>query len=192
MSEDIVEVIEKGNRRAEIFYDGEAESPRRMYDNLGVMMCIHRRYRLGDEQLSEGDFESWDDVRVSLVKVFGAKVFLPLYLYEHSGITMNTIGFPCGWDSGQVGFIYAKPEESKNYSYEKIVEILKSEVEEYSNYLKGEVYAYRILNKKECPHCHALLDEYDEDDIDEELCGYGYLGLESVREAVNEELEHGN
>ena len=33
-------------------------------------------------------------------------VALPLYLYDHSGITMNTSGFSCPWDSGQVGWIY--------------------------------------------------------------------------------------
>ena len=26
----------------------------------------------------------------------------PLYLYDHGGITMNTTGFSCSWDSGQV------------------------------------------------------------------------------------------
>jgi hypothetical protein len=156
-----------------------------------LMMCIHRRHRLGDEQLSEEDFDSWEEVEKYIRKECGAQVILPLYLYEHSGVMMNTTGFSCGWDSGQVGLMYAKPDESKNYSHEKIVEILKSEVEEYSKYLNGEVYGYRILKKKTCPHCHTLLDEYERDDIDEELCGYGYFGLESVREVVNEELKLG-
>ena len=30
-------------------------------------------------------------------------VILPLYLHDHSGLTMNTSGFHCPWDSGQVG-----------------------------------------------------------------------------------------
>ena len=28
------------------------------------------------------------------------------FIYDHSGITMNTTGFSCPWDSGQVGWIY--------------------------------------------------------------------------------------
>lgn len=36
----------------------------------------------------------------------GGVLMLPLHLYDHSGITMNTTGFHCPWDSGQVGFIY--------------------------------------------------------------------------------------
>ncbi len=38
-------------------------------------------------------------------------VILPLDLYDHSGITMNTTGFHCPWDSGQVGYIYVMPED---------------------------------------------------------------------------------
>lgn len=33
-------------------------------------------------------------------------IFMPLFLYDHSGITMNTCGYSCRWDSGQVGYIY--------------------------------------------------------------------------------------
>lgn len=40
-------------------------------------------------------------------------VLLPLYLYDHSGITMKTSGFSCPWDSGQVGFIYASKDTFK-------------------------------------------------------------------------------
>lgn len=42
----------------------------------------------------------------SLVEQMDGMVILPLYLYDHSGITMNTCGFSCPWDSGQVGWIY--------------------------------------------------------------------------------------
>ena len=36
----------------------------------------------------------------SLVEQMEGMVILPLYLYDHSGITMNTTGFSCPWDSG--------------------------------------------------------------------------------------------
>lgn len=48
-----------------------------------------------------------------LLKVISEKyIVLPLYLYDHSGITMNTTGFSCPWDSGQVGWIYASKEDA--------------------------------------------------------------------------------
>ena len=47
------------------------------------------------------------------MKVISQKFFmLPLYLYYHSGITMNTTGFSCPRDSGQVGWIYASKEDT--------------------------------------------------------------------------------
>lgn len=44
---------------------------------------------------------------LEIVEKSNKYVILPLYLYDHSGITMNTSGFHCNWDSGQVGWIYA-------------------------------------------------------------------------------------
>ena len=53
------------------------------------------------------------EVDERLMKVISQKfLMLPLYLYDHSGITMNTTGFSCPWDSGQVGWIYASKEDA--------------------------------------------------------------------------------
>lgn len=38
---------------------------------------------------------------------------LPLYLYDHSGTIMNTTGFSCPWDSGQVGWIFCSHKRMK-------------------------------------------------------------------------------
>lgn len=34
--------------------------------------------------------------------------WLPVYKYAHSGVTYNTIGFDCPWDSGLAGIVYIK------------------------------------------------------------------------------------
>jgi hypothetical protein len=41
-------------------------------------------------------------------------VILPLYLYDHGGITISCSPFSCPWDSGQVGWIYADYDMIKN------------------------------------------------------------------------------
>jgi len=38
---------------------------------------------------------------------------LPLYLYDHSGITISTGPFSCPFDSGQVGFIYCSLQKAR-------------------------------------------------------------------------------
>ena len=80
-------------------------------------------------------------VQAILNKVEKDFVVLPLYLYDHSGITMNTTGFSCRWDSGQVGFIYvskAKITSAKNWR-QSAQENLVAEVKIYDNYLTGNV-----------------------------------------------------
>lgn len=72
---------------------------------------------------------------------------LPLYIYDHSGITMNTGGFSCPWDSGQVGWIWVTKEralkeigniDEKNWE-QRAREFLKAEVQIYDDYLHGDV-----------------------------------------------------
>lgn len=80
-------------------------------------------------------------------------IILPLYLYDHSGITMNTSGFSCPWDSGQVGVIYVSIAKAKaEYGWKnmnlarrrRIEGYLKGEVKTYDQYLTGDVYGYTI------------------------------------------------
>ena len=44
-------------------------------------------------------------------KVSTKIIILPLYLYDHSGISMKTTPFSCQWDSGQVGWIYVEKKK---------------------------------------------------------------------------------
>lgn len=188
-----IEVIERNGKRAEIFYDECAEDPRDMYDNLGTMVCKHKRYRLGDNKiiLDPHRFESWDEIEEYLKKEYNAEIILPLYLYDHSGITINTTGFQCKWDSGQVGFIFIDRETcikefGEVFSSEKIVNLLEGEVKVYDAYLRGDMYRYSIFEKVRCPHCNEVLDNYDQIAY-KSACGY--IGLDEVREDVKYELD---
>ena len=135
------------------------ESPRE-WDNLGRMVCMHRRYDLGDKHdYRESQFSNWDDLRKELEQEEGAVVILPLFLFDHSGITMSCsssrfrMADSAGWDWGQVGFIYATKEDIlKEFSkkrlskklLEKVEEILVNEVKTYDQYLTGDVWGYII------------------------------------------------
>lgn len=135
--------------KLEIYHDDNPIDPRE-WDNIGHMICFHRRYNLGDEHdLHESDFDSWEEIEETLRNEYNAVVILPLYLYDHSGITMSVGPFACGWDSGQVGYIYASKEDIEKaygeYNTETHVlaeRTLYAEVEEYDDYLTGNVYGY--------------------------------------------------
>lgn len=103
-----------GNVTLKVVQDSDAMNPRKDMDGwIGTMVCAHRRYELGDEQAQNLDsYRGW---AAWLIGEIGRPdediVALPLYLYDHSGITMNTTGFHCPWDSGQVGWIYATKQK---------------------------------------------------------------------------------
>lgn len=159
-----------------ITQDMDPESPRD-WDNLGVMICSHRNYNLGDEQFSSSDYEGWEDLKKYLYKERDAAIVLPLGLYDHSGITMYVGENHDRWDGGQVGFIYMTNEVFKeNYDYadqeeatKQATEYLKGEVKTYAQYLEGDVWGFNITNK------------YGED-VDS--C-WGFYGTESAEEEAN-------
>jgi hypothetical protein len=119
----------------------------RDFDNMGTMACWHRRYDLGDVQPKILPDE-W--LKANAPK---GSIILTLYLYDHSGITMNTTGFPCSWDSGAVGVIVATPDKIRGYMGKKRItkkvreaatKILVQEVAIYDNYLTGNVWELSI------------------------------------------------
>ena len=101
-------------------------------------------------------------------------VALPLYLYDHGDVTMNTTGFTCPWDSGQVGYIYCTletmrkefnlsttitwattvPWGGKQTSLREIAELwCASDVKVYDSYLRGDVYGFIVEECLSCSEC---------------------------------------
>lgn len=146
MRNETVETIEYKGYKINIYQDENPESPRE-WDNFTQMICFHKDYDLGDKHTFS------KEELLNLVMKSKDIIALPLYLYDHSGITMNTGGFSCQWDSGQVGYIYVTFETiKKEYSIkkvskkliEKIKKLMIAEVEEYDNYITGSIYGYMI------------------------------------------------
>ena len=114
-----MEKIEYRGINVEVMQDEDPINYRKDEDIFTKMVCWHRRYELGDEQptCDPKDYKtSRGCVELHITKDSRYK-FLNLYLYDHSGITMNTSGFSCGWDSGCVGFIYMSIQSLRDVGY---------------------------------------------------------------------------
>lgn len=160
------------NERVTIMYDDSGDHNPREWDNLGTMVCWHGRYNLGDEQPTISPSEYAEDLP-------DGTVTLPLYLYDHGGITMSVGAFSCPFDSGQVGFIYATPERVMEcylaaQDPERVIESLVAEVAEYDKYLQGEVYWYKVEKPVPCDHGDIHWEHVDS-------CG-GYLGEDGINQ----------
>ena len=170
------------NERIVISYDEYYDDPR-SWDNAGVMACAHNSYRLGDDDVSldiEGA-DSWAACEAWLKE--NAIVWLPLALYDHGGITMS-VGTGGGWDSGQVGYIYAGVKEfdwaglDPKKDIERMRNNLIGEVTTYDQYLRGECWKWRYETRTEChacgkgkwklkDSCGGYLGQPDKDSIEE-------------------------
>jgi len=152
---DAIETKTIGKYKIEIIPDDSPFDPRGD-DNLGTMVCFHGNYNLGDKhEYRHQDYSGWDEMKRAIIRNENAGVILPLYLYDHSGITMNTTGFHCPWDSGQVGFVFISKEKMREeYSYKRVsqklikrvTEYLVNEIATYDQYLTGDVYGFRITD----------------------------------------------
>lgn len=165
-----------------ISHDDDPLSPRD-WDNFGKMACWHSHYLLGDEQPKTDPADFLREVLVPLERAGG--IVLPLYLYDHGGVSISTGAFSCPWDSGQVGYIYADADtirrefagKGKRITKQvraRAVNCLLTEVDTYDKYLSGDVWGYRITDK-------------DGDDIDS--C-WGFFGLNDAKEEAARSLAY--
>jgi hypothetical protein len=192
MREEPIDTIEYKGFKINIYSDFDPMNPRTEWDNFGHMICFHGRYNLGDKHSM-----SIEEVH-ELVKRKDV-IYLDLYLYDHSGLTLksSTNGNPfygrlpqghAEWDSGQVGIIYVTFEEvRKEWSKKKLskaikqkaMDCLEAETEVYGQYLSGDVYGYNVT---------SLEDE----DIGVSGC-WGFFGYDwkenGLLESAQEEIE---
>lgn len=166
--------VEIDDRKLTIYYDNHPESPRE-WDNLGTIAAFHRNYDLGEIQtiprlFCELDHSKWSEEKYSdllysedldaILKEMDKQgfIYLPVYMYEHSGITIATSPFSCRWDSGLLGIIFVSRETIlKEFGWkritkerrERIVNRLESEIKTYDQYLTGEVFGFQVTKAGE-------------------------------------------
>lgn len=155
------DTIKYRGHKITIWQDEDPWSPRGEQDNLGIMMFFHTRYSLGDDVgeqfgVSRTDFKNWDEVEKYIKRKLKGVLITPVYMYDHSGITISTeYTYPYNdrWDAGQIGFIFTTNEKIRERYLKKAIssktfkraeQALLFEIKEYDLYLRGEVYGYTV------------------------------------------------
>lgn len=194
MSEYVMHEEELNGFTLKIIADEHRDNPRG-WGSCAVMVCDHGRYNLGDDdghdkaraaiRASRAYRDKWEnDDGEGLDFTHGPDLFkaiqrcpdivwLPLYLYDHSGITMSTGKFSCPWDSGQVGFIFmTKAECLREWGKggtrltpaikAKAESFMTGDVETYDQYLTGDVWGY-VIEDADGDEVDALWGLYGDD-----------------------------
>jgi len=160
-----IDTIDYKNHTISIYYDDYAESPR-TWDNIAEFHCCHRRYSLGDEEYNYSSGQDCIDVAKEAEKQ--GDVVLPLYLYDHSGITISLTPFSCPWDSGQVGFVIIRrakmlqefsAKRFTTFLKKRALDIAEAEVQTYDQFLRGEIYGYKV--DEDGDSCWGFYDQED-------------------------------
>jgi hypothetical protein len=176
----------KDGRTFEIVHDDCPMNPREDCDNLGTMVCFHRRYNLGDNDhgYRSEDYSGWDAMRAAIEKQEDVAAILPVYMFDHSGVSLSTgcehfrACDSAGWDWGQVGFIFVSKAKAREWfgwtritksRLARIHECLVAEVDVYGKYVNGETYCY-IIRKACCDECGG------EGEVEE--CVGGFIGYD--------------
>ncbi len=199
----VYKVVEENNIRLTVYHDDSAESPR-SWDNLSKMVCFHGKYNLGDSHdYKQDNYSSWEELKKDIEDREDVAIILPLYLYDHSGITISTSSFSCRWDSGQIGWVFiTKKAARENFNIqrigkkirEKLEKNILAEVEEYDQYLQGNIYGYLLeeLKKTTClyPDCK---EEHEDTWKDIDSC-WGFMGYDfnknGLKHNLSKEYQH--
>lgn len=181
----LVEEIEHAGCKIRIEYD-DSGTGNPAEDNDGWLThVIHtdRNYNLlntpatNEDYIVKDDSETWHEWLRREHDAYGP--ILGLYKYEHGDVIIKAAEsnpFDCPWDSGQVGWVFWVKDEIDTVGGptedEKIIEGIKIEVSEYSDWARGHVYGYEV---------------YDGD----EYVGscWGFVGDEGMKIAI-EEAKH--
>jgi len=203
--------------RLVIDIDEHPEDPR-SWDNIGTMLCCNRNYRLGDCNSNEETEKQLAEICRKYGKsdeeidemTFGEEIRfilnqdnicgLPLWLYDHSGISIST-GVVGSWDSSFVGLIFVEKDfylaqtclkDEENWK-EAAKKTLEGEIKTYDDYLTGEVFSYTLyepITVTKTNYKGEVISTYTnwEDEIFDSLFGLYDLTLEVVEENLPIEI----
>lgn len=161
---------EKDGVELKVFQDERCDSPRE-WDNVTTIVCReHNRYNLPMELdgFSFADFDNADEACQTLIRDYGARNIVPIWMYDHGQVAFRvgprSYPFDCPWDSSFCGFAFTTDQQSEGIADEAIDGIIAADIQDYSDWASGEVYAYSITTP---------------DGKGEDSCG-GFIG-ESIR-----------
>jgi len=152
-----------------IHYDEHAESPDSWGNDDVFLVYDHRQFFVERNGFNPDDiFETMQAGK----KTYDGYWFFPVYAYIHSGVSLSLgrTGYPfnCPWDTSFKGFALVKREKGWSYTEEKARKIALSIVEEWNDYLSGQVYGF-VAETQDGEHIDSCWGFYGDEGMDEAI-----------------------
>jgi hypothetical protein len=137
--------------------DTDPTDPRKDSEPLGRIIHWHSRYSFAHDA-ERIDREAAED------RLLDAAVKIPIYMYDHSGVTIRTTPFGCPFDSGQVGWIYCTADDliREKITPAQAAACMESEILVQNQYINGDVYGFRLMDE-DGEEMHACWGFYGDD-----------------------------
>ena len=131
-------------------------------ENL-LFLMNHSRYNLYTSKELEPykTIKDFIELRKEIEKSYPDALTRPLYMYDHSAVSIKTSSFNDKWDSGLLGIVVIREPFIKIHdnNHEKIRNSIDAILEEYTDYLNGfnsNVCVYKLTR---CEHCENVIEE---------------------------------
>lgn len=189
-----IETIDYKGYTINVHYDSYVDCPFEAMDQLGTLYAPARCMHPGTECI---DALTDDNGCINARRLDREYIWLEVWKYEHGGVAFRATErgagrpFSCPWDSGRWGIIAVRKDTvRKEYGCkritaairEKVIGLLESEIETFSQWANGDVFGYTITDS-------------DDNEIQDGSC-WGFYGwdheesglLEYAKDAIDCEL----
>lgn len=187
-----------------IWQDEDPPNPRDDDGNLADLVMWHPGYSLGDHTFRSAEdcgAYKWNNYRAK------DKIAIPIIMYDHGSISIALIdserarNYPDQrWDCSMVGWMCCDPKNArkeigKNIRQKTLLKYLRSEIEQYNNYLTGACYSYTVViaedgEEKEIVDSCSGFSGFDclsdhRDDPSKDSTGLWEQAMPSIRDTVS-------
>lgn len=141
MERHVIETFKIQGYKVNVYHDDMAENPLDDHDCIKVVQFSD--YAIGncDDFKTPQEFEDYCEEN--------EVIRLPLYMLDHSGITVSTGPYSCPWDSGQIGWVYMDKADAAEFGDPETA--LRNAVKALDMYVTGSVYGFEVV--KPCARC---------------------------------------
>lgn len=148
-------IYEFNDKLVFIYQDDDPTNPREA-ENIAHLWMVHRRYTLGDKDPPEDFKEDQESFCAELTRDPDVLCVRSIYGYDHGGLTIRLKPYWDTWDSGCLGVgvvrksrMMAMGFDEVNCTKEKAEKVLEAEVEEYDQFLMGDIYCFKTFQGRD-------------------------------------------